>query len=44
MKKPTRTAAADLAKQEAIKVPGLAVRIAAAAILRDVIVGGPHAR
>jgi 16S rRNA (cytosine967-C5)-methyltransferase len=39
MKKP-RTAAAEVAKQEALKVPGLPARVAAAAILRDVIVGG----
>ena len=40
MKKPPRIAAADLAKQEAVKTPGLAARIAAAAILRDVAVNG----
>ncbi len=40
MRKPPRTAAAELAKQEALKVPGLAARLAAAAILRDVLVGG----
>lgn len=40
MKKPPRIAAADLAKQEAVKIPGLTARIAAAAILRDVIVSG----
>ncbi len=40
MKKPPRLAAADLAKQEAVKIPGLAARLAAAAILRDVIVNG----
>ncbi len=40
MKKPLRSAAAELAKQDAMKVPGLPARLAAAAILRDVIVGG----
>ncbi len=40
MRKPPRTAAAELAKQEALKVPGLAARLDAAAILRDVLVGG----
>jgi len=37
MKKP-RIVAAELAKQEALKVPGLAARVAAGSILRDVIV------
>ena len=40
MKKPQRAAAADLARQEAMKAPGLAARLAAAAILRDVTVSG----
>jgi 16S rRNA (cytosine967-C5)-methyltransferase len=39
MKKP-RIVAAELAKQEALKVPGLPARVAAGAILRDVVVGG----
>jgi 16S rRNA (cytosine967-C5)-methyltransferase len=35
-----KPAAAEAARLEAMNVPGLAVRVAAAAILRDVIVGG----
>jgi 16S rRNA (cytosine967-C5)-methyltransferase len=40
MRKPPRMAAAELAKQEALKVPGLAPRLAAAAVLRDVLSNG----
>lgn len=38
--KPPRAAAAEIVRQEAMAVPGLAARIAAAAILRDVIANG----
>lgn len=38
--KPPRAAAAEIARQETMTVPGLAARIAAAAILRDVIANG----
>ncbi|HKH80812.1 MAG TPA: transcription antitermination factor NusB [Methylovirgula sp.] len=40
MMKPPRVAANELARQESMTVPGVAARVAAAAILRDVIVGG----
>lgn len=40
MMKPPRAAAADVARQETMTVPGLAARVAAAAILRDVITNG----
>jgi 16S rRNA (cytosine967-C5)-methyltransferase len=39
MMKP-HTAAADVARQETMAVPGLAARVAAAAILRDVVASG----
>jgi 16S rRNA (cytosine967-C5)-methyltransferase len=35
-----KVAAAEAARLEAMNVPGLAVRVAAAAVLRDVVVGG----
>ncbi|QXX75761.1 RsmB/NOP family class I SAM-dependent RNA methyltransferase [Methylovirgula sp. HY1] len=38
--KPPRAAAADIARQESMTVPGLAARVAAAAVLRDVIANG----
>ncbi len=38
--KPPRAAAAEIARQETMTVPGLAARVAAAAILRDVIANG----
>ena len=38
--KPPRAAAAEIARQETMSVPGLAARVAAAAILRDVIANG----
>jgi len=38
--RPPRAAAAELARQESMTVPGLAARVAAAAILRDVIANG----
>ncbi|MGH6682208.1 MAG: transcription antitermination factor NusB, partial [Bradyrhizobium sp.] len=40
MMKPPRAAAADVARQETMTVPGLAARVAAAAILRDVVTNG----
>jgi len=38
--KPPRAAAAEIARQETLAIPGLAARVAAAAILRDVIANG----
>jgi 16S rRNA (cytosine967-C5)-methyltransferase len=38
--KPPRAAAAEIARQETLAVPGLAARVAAAAVLRDVIANG----
>jgi 16S rRNA (cytosine967-C5)-methyltransferase len=38
--KPPRGAAAEIARQESMTIPGLAARVAAAAILRDVIANG----
>ncbi len=38
--KPPRAAAAEIARQETMAVPGLTARVAAAAILRDVIANG----
>ena len=38
--KPPRAAAAEIARQETMAVPGLAARVATAAILRDVIANG----
>jgi 16S rRNA (cytosine967-C5)-methyltransferase len=40
MMKPPRAAAAEVARQETMAVPGLAARVAAAAILRDVVANG----
>jgi 16S rRNA (cytosine967-C5)-methyltransferase len=40
MMKPPRAAAAEIARQETMAVPGLAARVAAAAILRDVVANG----
>ncbi|MGB8277311.1 MAG: transcription antitermination factor NusB [Methylovirgula sp.] len=38
--KPPRAAAAEIARQETMTVPGLAARLAAAAVLRDVVANG----
>jgi 16S rRNA (cytosine967-C5)-methyltransferase len=40
MMRPPRAAAAEVARQESMTVPGLAARVAAATILRDVVVNG----